>query len=39
MSVSKNIAGYLNSLADLEDALADNLTFVMKEADIPDGEE
>ncbi|MCR8629687.1 MULTISPECIES: nucleoside-diphosphate sugar epimerase [Paenibacillus] len=39
MNVSKNIAAYLSSLADLEDALADNLAFVMKEVDIPDGEE
>ncbi|MEK8131270.1 nucleoside-diphosphate sugar epimerase [Paenibacillus filicis] len=39
MSVTKNIAGYLNSLADLEDALADNLTYIMKEVQIPAGEE
>lgn len=39
MNVSKNIAAYLNSLADLSDALADNLAFVMKEVEIPDGEE
>jgi hypothetical protein len=39
LSISKNIAAYLSSLADLEDALAENLTYVMKEVDIQDGEE
>jgi len=39
INVSKNIAAYLNSLADLSDALADNLSVVMKEVDIPEGEE
>ncbi|OXM83489.1 nucleoside-diphosphate sugar epimerase [Paenibacillus rigui] len=39
MAVTKNVAAYLSSLADLEDALADNLTIVMKEVEIPEGEE
>ncbi|SDD29961.1 hypothetical protein SAMN02799630_02773 [Paenibacillus sp. UNCCL117] len=39
MNVTKNIAGYLSSLADLEEALADNLTFVLKEVQAPAGEE
>jgi methyl-accepting chemotaxis protein len=39
MNMTKNISAYLNSLADLADALADNLSFVMKEVDIQDGEE
>lgn len=37
--IVKNVATYLNSLADLADAIGDNLTLVMKEAHIPDGEE
>ncbi|MFH5182132.1 nucleoside-diphosphate sugar epimerase [Paenibacillus sp. TAB 01] len=39
LSMTKNIAAYLSSLADLEDALADNLAVVMKEVNLPDGEE
>jgi hypothetical protein len=39
LSITKNIAAYLNSLADLEDALADNLALVMKEVETPDNEE
>jgi hypothetical protein len=39
LNMTKNIATYLNSLADLEDALADNLAIVMKEVDIPEDEE
>lgn len=39
LSVTKNIAAYLNSLADLSDAIADNLILIMKEVEIPDGEE
>lgn len=31
LSMSKSVAGYLNGLADLEEALADNLGPVMKE--------
>ncbi|GIP39137.1 hypothetical protein J31TS4_24170 [Paenibacillus sp. J31TS4] len=31
MVVAKSVGGYLNSLADLEFALADNLAFVIKE--------
>lgn len=39
MGVTKSVAGYLNSLADLVDALGDNLTHVFKVVDIPEGEE
>ena len=39
MSVTKNVAAYLNSLADLEDALADQLAVIVKIVDIPEGEE
>ncbi|MCS7458819.1 nucleoside-diphosphate sugar epimerase [Paenibacillus doosanensis] len=39
LDVAKNIAVYLSSLADLEEALAENLSYVMKEVDMPDGEE
>ncbi|MBP1156657.1 MULTISPECIES: nucleoside-diphosphate sugar epimerase [unclassified Paenibacillus] len=39
LSVTKNIATYLNSLADLSDAIADNLILIMKEVEIPEGEE
>ncbi|TVY11842.1 nucleoside-diphosphate sugar epimerase [Paenibacillus cremeus] len=39
LSVAKNVAAYLNSLADLEDAIGDNLSLVMKEVNVPDGEE
>lgn len=38
LHVTKNIAAYLNSLADLADTLAENLTIVMKEIDSPDEE-
>jgi hypothetical protein len=31
LSVTKSVAGYLNSLADLEDAIADNLIHIMKD--------
>lgn len=31
LSMSKSVAGYLNGLADLEEALADNLGPVLKE--------
>lgn len=37
--MTKNMAAYLISLADLEDALAENLAVVMKEVEIPAGEE
>lgn len=39
LNVTKNIASYLNSLADLSDAAADNLILIMKEVRIPDEEE
>ncbi|MCZ8513581.1 nucleoside-diphosphate sugar epimerase [Paenibacillus filicis] len=39
MSITKNIATYLSSLADFEDALADNLAVVFKQVQIPDEEE
>ncbi|GAA4841673.1 hypothetical protein GCM10023310_19450 [Paenibacillus vulneris] len=38
LNVTKNIAAYLNSLADLTDALGDNLILVLKEVDSPDEE-
>ncbi|WP_409341786.1 nucleoside-diphosphate sugar epimerase [Paenibacillus sp. MBLB4367] len=38
LSVTKNLTSYLNSLADLEDAMADNLTQVMKELNSNEGE-
>jgi hypothetical protein len=31
LTVSKSVAGYLSSIADLEDAMADTLSEVMKE--------
>jgi hypothetical protein len=34
--VTKTISSYLNSLADFEEAIADNLTAVMKELQIKD---
>jgi GTP1/Obg family GTP-binding protein len=39
LTVTKNIAAYLNSLADFEDALADNLVVVLKEVQIPESQE
>ncbi|MFE5320259.1 nucleoside-diphosphate sugar epimerase [Paenibacillus sp. NPDC056579] len=39
LNVTKSMAAYLNSLADLEDTLADNLMLVLKEVEKPDGEE
>jgi len=39
LHVTKNVAAYLNSLAELTDALGDNLLLVLKEVDLPDGEE
>lgn len=38
LSVTKNLTSYLNSLADLEDAIAENLTHVMKELNSNEGE-
>ncbi|WP_127578770.1 nucleoside-diphosphate sugar epimerase [Paenibacillus koleovorans] len=38
MDIAKSVTAYLNSLADLEDAIADNLETVIKELD-PDQEE
>ncbi|TBL81739.1 hypothetical protein [Paenibacillus thalictri] len=37
--VTKSITSYLNSLADLEDALTENLTSVIKELEEDPGEE
>ncbi|ALS23326.1 hypothetical protein [Paenibacillus naphthalenovorans] len=37
--VTKNVAAYLNSLADLSDAIGDNLNLIMKEQRSSDGEE
>lgn len=39
LNVTKSMAAYLNSLADLEDILADNLMLVLKAVENPDGEE
>ncbi|UUZ84317.1 hypothetical protein LJK88_11775 [Paenibacillus sp. P26] len=39
MAIAKSIAVYLSSLADFEEALADNLTVVFKEVEIPEDEE
>ncbi|WP_019532828.1 hypothetical protein [Paenibacillus ginsengihumi] len=39
LAVTKNVAAYLNSLADLEDTLADHLSYLLKEVNIPEGEE
>jgi hypothetical protein len=36
IAVKENIAAYLNSLADLEEAIAENLGHVMKELDPPE---
>ncbi|WP_282941175.1 nucleoside-diphosphate sugar epimerase [Paenibacillus sp. RC67] len=38
LNVTKNIAAYLNSLADLADTLAENLIIVMKGIDSSDEE-
>ncbi|RAV22067.1 nucleoside-diphosphate sugar epimerase [Paenibacillus contaminans] len=38
LQVTKNVTSYLNSLADLEEALAENLTQVMKELNSNEGE-
>ncbi|MFD0869745.1 Uncharacterised protein [Chlamydia abortus] len=38
LGVTKNLTSYLNILADLQEAIADNLTVVMKEIE-PAGEE
>lgn len=37
--VTANVVSYLNSIGGLEEALADNLEFVMKEMDAEDAEE
>lgn len=38
LQVTKSVTSYLNSLADLEEAVADNLTQVMKELNNNEGE-
>jgi len=39
MEVIKNVTSYLNGIADLEEAVAENLTFVMKNLKEGDQEE
>jgi methyl-accepting chemotaxis protein len=38
MGITENITSYLNSLADLEEAIAENLGYVMKELNITEEE-